>query len=203
MNGPHPRNSVRLVAIALVIVCGSSVSAASAGEAYSYRPHPHRFPQIIQAKDYATIVTIEDLYVELKVVQNERKRTNLDVNWRIRVDDLVIRGPTGNELLVRFPAGGPIQIAQRLYRDGATVVAFRTLRRILIDHQDDHAQRVWYAQWKNSIGQKMTRIEFEAGSKVIKLNSSSYGPTSMERHYIVDLVDRSKASISPRRRDAK
>lgn len=156
------------VLVILAIALAGLWSSVVAAEKDAYRPYDRPTPQVIQAKDYPTIAAIEDLYAELKVLQDPpRWRDSVEVTWCIQGDLLVFQGPTGEKLTVKFTEDGPIEFADRLYAHEATIVAFSTLRRILADHQGDHPQGVWYSQWKNRIKQLLTRFEFMAGPKVI------------------------------------
>ena len=162
-------NIPKIIYIALSIMLASLPMAMAADMREAYRPAGQAFPQIIQDDDYATIVAIETLYVEISKIGKDLKA------HKPQVDLLIQKSIKGS-------------------KNKKTVTLFTTLNKILSDlSAKNKCAGLRIEQFPTNAYKKRTVIDFDCGANIVALDSSSNGPNNEERLYTLDIVNRKES----------
>ena len=182
----------------LLLVCPAKAAEATAKERYAPEP-ADGYPQILQRRDYRTIIFIEAWYKELSALAPARA---LPATARAEMDQgaLVIGSRTEAQTAValRVDEKNRVLLGGRAFDDPAIAILCSTLLKIFSDlEKSDKCRQVSFAQFATRTYRRRTLIAFDFGPRVLELDCHSNGPDDDERLYILDLIDRSESYFWP------
>ncbi len=160
--------------------------------AEAFKPYPHPFPQIIQASDYASIVSIESLFADVSRISVATDPVfGFACTFAVSDDTVTFSSSSAQEHVVIQLHDSGVVVNGTAPTNPATVTLYRTLFNVLARMTVPSRQgQVRLAQWGATSYKTLTRFEFTVGSQIVELASDSNGPANPERLYVLDLIDR-------------
>jgi hypothetical protein len=184
---------IRVQVAVFIFACVACADATPFNKG-AYRPPSSDYHQVIQARDYGTIVAIESLYASLEPFAEE-VWLNASTNWQSSGKAPAPR-PTapGFAVITHMPDLVETSLAEFISTESH--VLFATLTKILADlAAHTPCQGVRFTQFKTRAYTRRTVIEISYGTQVVALEAFSNGPTDDEGLYVLDVVEKRESVL--------
>jgi translation initiation factor IF-1 len=182
----------RIFHIALLVIVAIAPATMAADMRDGYRPTGLKYPQIIQASDYATIEAIEALYQEISTLGKDT------LSCKTNNDSIILNSikDSKKEVFIKIQDKKPITIGNHSYQDQNTVALFTMLKKILSDlSAKNKCSGVQIDQFSTRAYKKRTVLDFDFEANIVEIDSLSNGANDEERLYTLDIVNRKESFL--------